>query len=332
MALDRTASRASLTYLRRRPKAPPVEKISMERPGRSHSAPAKPAPTSGTPLSPPSGGTPLSPPRPAPSGGTPLSPPSGGTPLSPPRPASSGGTPLSPPSSPASGGTPLTPPSTAPGGGTPLTARPTQPAAAPPAAAATAQAGPSLSAALGSKKKPASKTPVKRVDGRVLLTAANPTVTLDRRQSAIGSLTFEIAGTGSVAAVWELQDQTVGLVDAAVGTVTSPEYGRRPIVELTHHRIVIGLRHVHELRRVLILVSGFRGNDPQRLLMTLHDDSTVESTHVSTSGPVVVALALYQVDGELVIRREDFGFDSGETAGREYGMHLTWLPPISRQG
>lgn len=189
-----------------------------------------------------------------------------------------------------------------------------------------------MSAALGTKKKPISKTPAKRVDGRVLLTAANPTVTLDRRQSAIGSLTFEVAGTGSVGALWELQDKTVGLVDAAVGTVTSPEFGRRPIVELTHHRIVVGLRHVHELRRLLILVSGFRGNDPQRLLMTLHDDCTVETTHVSTSGPVVVALALYQVDGELVIRREDFGFDSGETAGREYGMQLTWLPPISRQG
>ena len=307
MALDRTASRASLTYLRRRPKAPQTAplappasaaptptpassggKISMERPGRSH-------------VTPPSGGTPLSPP--------------------------SGGTPLSPPSSAPAAGTPLSPPSTAPTGGTPLTARP-----APAAAAPAAQSSPSLSAALAPKKKPSSKTPVKRVDGRVLLTAASPTVTLDRRQSAIGSLAFEIAGTGAVAAVWELQDKTVGLVDAAVGTFTSPEFGRRPIVELTHHRILIGLRHLHQLRRVLILVSGFRGNDPQRLLMTLHDDSTVESTHVSTSGPVVVALALYQVDGELVIRREDFGFDSGETAGREYGMPLTWLPPVSRQG
>lgn len=294
MAFDRTASRASLAYLRRRPKAAPVPltadgKISMERPGRHH----------------------VEPPRPA---------------------QASGGTPLTPPSSAPSGGSPLTPRSPAPtGGGTPLTARPTPPVPVPAGAPATSS-GSSLSAALGSKKKSAATSPVKRVDGRVLLTAANPTVTLDRRQSAIGSLTFEIAGPGAVAAVWELQDKTVGLVDAAVGTVTSPEFGRRPIVELTHHRIVIGLRHVHELRRLLILVSGFRGNDPQRLLMTLHDDSTVETTHVSTSGPVVVGLALYQVDGELVLRREDFGFDSGETAGREYGMHVTWLPPVSRRG
>lgn len=202
-----------------------------------------------------------------------------------------------------------------------------------PAAEPAAPSGPSLSL----RREPATAAaspipPVKRVEGRVLLTADVPTVTLDRRQSAIGSLSFEVAGHGAVAAVWELVDGTVGLVDAAVGTTTSPEYGRRPIVELTQGRIVVGLRHVHELRRLLILMSGFRGNDPQRLLMTLHDESTVESTHVSTTGPVVVALALYQVDGELVIRREDYGVDSGETAGKEYGMSITWLPPVERRG
>ncbi len=196
-----------------------------------------------------------------------------------------------------------------------------------------APSGPSLSLGRAPKAPVGPAVPaVKRVHGRVLLTADSPTVTLDRRQSAIGSLTFEIAGHGTVAALWELTDGTVGLVDASVGTFTSPEYGRRPIVELTHHRILVGLRHVHELRRLLILMGGFRGNDPQRLLMTLHDDSTVESTHVSTSGPVVVALALYQVDGELVIRREDYGIDSGENAGRDYGMQITWLPPVQRRG
>ena len=201
----------------------------------------------------------------------------------------------------------------------------------PPSAEPEVPAGPSLS--LGRAPKPVAEpvgTGVRRVRGRTLLTADTPTATLDRRQSAIGSVAFEIAGPGAVGALWELQDGSVGHIEASVGTTTSPEFGRRPIVELTRGKVVVGLRHVRELRRLLILVSGFRGNDPQRLLMTLHDDSTLESTHVSTSGPVVVALAIYQVDGELVIRREDFGFDSGETAGREYGFIISWLPPVQR--
>jgi hypothetical protein len=171
--------------------------------------------------------------------------------------------------------------------------------------------------------------PTKRVQGRVLLTADVPTATLDRRQSAIGSLTFEIAGPGAVAAIWELQDGSAGVVDDADNVRVSPEFGRRPIVEYTQGRIIVGLRHVRELRRLLILMRGFRGNDAQRLLATLHDDSTFESSHTGV-GPYVAALAVYNVDGELVIRREGAGFDSSETIADAYGFSLTWLPPVVR--
>ncbi|MEA2187400.1 MAG: hypothetical protein QOK16_2411, partial [Solirubrobacteraceae bacterium] len=46
--------------------------------------------------------------------------------------------------------------------------------------------------------------------------------------------------------------------------------------------------------------------------------------------PVVAAIAVYQVDGELVIRRENFGFPSAEAAAAAYGFSLTWLPPVRR--
>ncbi len=177
--------------------------------------------------------------------------------------------------------------------------------------------------------KPPELPPVKRVLGRVLLTADVPTVTLDRRQSAIGSLTFEVAGPGAVAAIWELTDGTTGIIDEAEQVRTSPEFGRRPIVELHRGRIIVGLRHVKELRRLLILMNGFRGNDPQRLLATLHDDSTFESSHVGT-GPYVAALAIYNVDGELVVRREGEGVDSAESLAGAYGFTRTWLPPVQR--
>lgn len=229
-------------------------------------------------------------------------------------------------------GVPLKPSTSTPSGGTPLTPPRVEPTPAPAAAPAPTPAAPSTSLSVGrAAPPPPPRIPEpKRVDGRILLTADARTVTLDRRQSAIGSLVFEIAGPGAVGAVWELNDGLTGLVDASVGTVVSPEYGRRPIVELTRQQIVIGLRHVQELRRVLILVSGFRGNDPQRLVAALHDGHTIESAHASTSGPFVVALALYHVDGELVIRREDEGFDSGESAAQAYGFSITWLPPVRR--
>lgn len=314
---------ANLPYLRRRPRRDDAQRAAAS--AIPHTADGRidtshPARTRG-----PGDGVPLKPSSRAPGDGVPLKPsspkPSSGTPLTPPKPEP---TPLTPPKVEP---TPLTPPKVEPTPLAPPRAEPPQPPTPTPTPAAPSI---SLSVGRGAPPPPPGLPEPKRVDGRILLTAEARTVTLDRRQSAIGSLVFEIAGPGAVGAVWELQDGLTGLVDASVGTVVSPEYGRRPIVELTRQQIVIGLRHVHELRRVLILVSGFRGNDPQRLVAALHDGHTIESAHTSTTGPFVVALAMYQVDGELVIRREDAGFDSGESAAAAYGFSITWLPPVRR--
>lgn len=291
---------ADLPYLRRRPRRD-VSAVPHTADGRidtAHPERSRRGPGDGVPLKPPE--TRPSTPEPA----APKPAPAGGTPLSPPKPAvPSGGTPLSPPR--------------------------VEPTRAP-AQAAPAAPGASLSVGRKPPPKPLGLPEPKRVDGRILLTPDAPAVTLNRRQSAIGSLVFDVAGPGAVGAVWELTDGLAGIVDASVNVVESPEYGRRPIVELTRQQIVIGLRHVREVRRVLILVSGFRGNDPQRLVADLHDGHTIESAHTSTSGPFVVALAIYNVDGELVVRREDAGFDSSESAAAAYGFTITWLPPVRR--
>jgi hypothetical protein len=171
--------------------------------------------------------------------------------------------------------------------------------------------------------------PVQRVAGRAILSADAPTVTLNRRQSAIGSLAYDPFGGGALSCAWELVEGEAGLVSAALDVRVSPEFGRRPIVQLRKDQLVVGLRHVRRLRRLLLLLSGLDESKATRLVGELHDEGTVESSH-SAIAPVVAALAVYQVDGELVIRREDFGFPSTEAAADAYGFSLNWLPPVHR--
>jgi hypothetical protein len=173
--------------------------------------------------------------------------------------------------------------------------------------------------------------PVRRVDARAILGADAATVTLDRRQSAIGSLAFDLFGGqgGLLSCAWELVEGEAGLVSAALDVRVSPEFGHRPIVELRKAQLIVGLRHVRRLRRLLLLTSGLDASKPTRLVGQLHDDDTVESAHTGIA-PVVATLAVYQVDGELVIRRENVGFPSAEAAAAAYGFSLTWLPPIRR--
>lgn len=169
--------------------------------------------------------------------------------------------------------------------------------------------------------------------GRTILSAEEPTVTLDRRQSAIGSLEIRLAGPGWIGAVWELADGTAGIVSALSGVTTSQEFGRRSIVELREARLLVGLRHIHQLRRLLVVCGGATGEPgepPRRLAFLMHDEESVECALPTGAGPVVAAVAGYQIDGELLLRREGFVIPDVESAARAYGFLANWLPPIRR--
>jgi hypothetical protein len=167
--------------------------------------------------------------------------------------------------------------------------------------------------------------PARRLDGRLLLTDAVTEVTLDVRQSAIGSLALDVAGQGEMGVLWELQDTTTGMVSPLEGQLVSPELGRRPVVEHRQGRVIVGLRHVRELRRLVVLVEGPETRHPYRVVGSLHDGSTFEASFAWTA-PVVSALAIYQVDGELVVRREGFDFASRADVADAYGFALNWIP------
>jgi hypothetical protein len=191
-------------------------------------------------------------------------------------------------------------------------------------------AGPSLSLGGRASESSRSAPAARRAQGRTVLSRDAPAVTLDRRQSAIGSLAFELAGSGELSCAWELVDDgDAGLVSRATGVAVSPEFGRRPIVQLVDRRIIVGLRHVRKLRRLLLLAGGLPNTSPSRLVGDLHGGGTIESPHTGVE-QVTAALAIYQVDGELVVRREDAPFGSLEKAAAAYGFSLTWLPPLER--
>jgi len=193
-------------------------------------------------------------------------------------------------------------------------------------------ATPSPSLSLGRTPAPKSEQEhaVPRARGRATLSRNAPTVTLDRRQSAIGALVFALVGSGDLSCAWELVSGEVGLVSAAGGVNISPEFARRPIVQLREAAIVIGLRNVRRLRRLLLIAGGLGVERPSRLIGDLYDGSTIESSHSSPAKPVVAALAIYQVDGELVVRLEDAGFATAEKAAEAYGFAPNWQPPVHR--
>lgn len=170
---------------------------------------------------------------------------------------------------------------------------------------------------------------MRRTRGRLLLTSDEPDVTLDRRQSAIGSLTFELAGQGEMGMAWELEDSTTGLVSPLEGQLVSPEFGRRAVVEHREGLLIVGLRHVHELRRLLVLIESPLSRHPHRLVGSLYGADGFEASF-SSNGPVIAALAIYQVRGELVVRREGFDFPSRADAIDAYGFRPTWLPTHRR--
>jgi hypothetical protein len=205
-----------------------------------------------------------------------------------------------------------------------------KPGEKPAAVPAPAAAAPALSLGRAPAQPSRQERPVARARGRAILSRSAPSVTLDRRQSAIGALVFSLVGAGELSCAWELVDGEAGLVSAAGGVNISPEFARRPIVQLREAAIVVGLRNVRRLRRLLLMATHLDAAKPSRIIGDLVDGATIESSHAAAGRPVVVALAVYGVDGELVIRLEDAPFASVEEAAAAYGFAPTWQPPVHR--
>ncbi|TDW31279.1 hypothetical protein [Cryobacterium psychrophilum] len=100
------------------------------------------------------------------------------------------------------------------------------------------------------KHQPVPAKPV--LTGAVTLTTALPVIRLTARQSAIGSLTV----TGVNYFAWETRGRASGGVRRGRTEPRMPAFAKRPLIEFVGDDVVVGLRHVAELRRVIFAGEG----------------------------------------------------------------------------
>jgi hypothetical protein len=218
---------------------------------------------------------------------------------------------------------------------------PDSPATAPPAAAASAAAPPARAAASSQPTPVHPVRAVRRVHAgqRAILTPAEPTVTLNRLQSGIGVLTIEAlcspaVGDVRIGAAYQLSDGSSSVVQYVSGIVAAPA-GLVTALLTTYHSqyegLTVNLRLSRRLSRLALYAFSESGAPiawAGTIVCTLFGGARVEvpleyGTH---QGPVV-ALSLYNVDGEFVLRAErELILGDVREAARAFGYdQITWI-------
>jgi hypothetical protein len=184
-----------------------------------------------------------------------------------------------------------------------------------------------------------------------LLTPQQPTVTLTRVQSGVGGLTITAAtsvGDGDLrlGCAYRLRSGASSLVQTVSGVTVAPPRSRRPVIRGTRdrfERLDVDLRQVDELDRMIVYLfshyDAVRTDPPGTLAMVpwsgVLSTETLSGARIDVplrrdpAPGVLVALSLYNVAGELVLRAENellpgsvrdavqaFGFDA-----------ITWIGP-----
>lgn len=122
--------------------------------------------------------------------------------------------------------------------------------------------------------------------GTTVLVAGAPVVRLNARQSAIGSLSV----SGATAFAWETASRATG-TESGAGAARMPVHANRPLVERVGADVIVGLRHVHKLRRLILSA------DTGRITATLPSGAQIivdsrdgqDVLHLSVIGSVIEA-------------------------------------------
>jgi hypothetical protein len=158
-------------------------------------------------------------------------------------------------------------------------------------------------------------------------------------QSGVGSLTIEAACSPAVGdlrlgCAYELTSGLTSLVQPDGGPTTAPPTGRRPVLAASHEQfetLRIDLRRSRELRRLVVLAYSGSGAELSwggTLIVRTFGGTRVEVPLArDPASGVLVALSLYAVDGEYVLRAEDELVPGGlREACTAYGFDaITWL-------
>jgi hypothetical protein len=165
----------------------------------------------------------------------------------------------------------------------------------------------------------APRRPAPRVasGARLILTQRDPTVTLNRVQSGVGTLVIEAisspaVGDVRIGALYQLADGGVsGIVQLATGIAAAPAQSRRPVILASggqYDRLTVDLRQSQALSRMLVYAFSESGRELDwggTLRLTTLGGSRVEfaldlGRH---QGPIAL-LSVYRIDGEFVLRAE----------------------------
>ena len=174
-----------------------------------------------------------------------------------------------------------------------------------------------------------------------LLTRTAPVVTLAAMQSGIGRLHLEAACSPAVgdlrlAGAYRLTSGASSVVLAADGLNHAPPRSTRPLITAQHGRyeeLVLDLVKVRDLDRLVVLAfsdSGASLNWGGTLLVTTFGGAQVKIALDREAAPgVLVALSVYRVNGELVLRSEaELVAGTVRDACLAYGFEdVAWLDP-----
>ncbi len=177
-----------------------------------------------------------------------------------------------------------------------------------------------------------------------ILQTQNPTVTLTRLQSGVGTLTVEAAVAATVGdlrlgAAYQLRSGLSSTVQHSAGRRFAPPHeSRRPILLASRQqfeRLAVDLRQVDDLER--LIVYAFSGDGGQLrwggtlVLTTFAGDRVEMPIDLPPTAAVAVLASVYNVRGELVVRSEmDLIGHSIREACRGYGFdRITWLDDVS---
>ena len=172
--------------------------------------------------------------------------------------------------------------------------------------------------------------PVVRVRSgtRTLLGPATPMVTLNRLQSGVGALVVEALCSAAVG------DLRLGCAYTLTDGQSSLVRGSTPVLSLTRRefdRLTVDLRQNRKLRRLIVYGYSESGRSLRwggTLAVTTLGGARLD---LPVDGPpsagVTVFLALYNVDGEIVLRSEMSHVDGDvRDACQAYGFdRITWL-------
>jgi hypothetical protein len=173
----------------------------------------------------------------------------------------------------------------------------------------------------------------------VILSPKDPTVTLTRLQSGIGTLLIEAACSAEVGEVrlgcaYQLASGPSSVVQYASGITEGPPHSTRPVIVGGHghfENLTLDLVQSRDLERLIVYAYPGAGqplNWGGTLVLTTFGQDRVElPLDRPPSDDVRVLLSIYNIRGEFIVRAEMESFPGpvrGAVAG--YGFNrITWL-------